>query len=171
VATTLRGALEVATQRLDALVVNLGLPDGAGFDVIHAVRDRDATVPALAVAENPRREDINRAHAMRVEYVCKPYELATISGFLRRCEERDSNDARLAAEVSAVVALHGLTAAHAELLLAATMETSTLKVLAEQLGKSPGTVRTQARDIYRRLGTQTFEDVVAAIRVRVLRRG
>ncbi|MBM7775352.1 two-component system response regulator ResD [Actinokineospora baliensis] len=79
----------VETERVDLVVLDLGLPDGNGLDLLRAVRGRDDAVPVIVVTG--RGEEADRVVGLELgadDYVVKPYsprELAArIRAVLRR---------------------------------------------------------------------------------------
>ena len=56
-ATTAADGLELATEaELDAVILDVGLPDGSGFDVARRLRAKGSVVPILML-DRPRRRD------------------------------------------------------------------------------------------------------------------
>lgn len=87
VAESVEGALAAIEQatELAAAVVDIGLPDGSGFDVVDLLlRRHDRNVPVLILTANNDPATINRAHALRVEFVCKPFFSENLAQFVQR---------------------------------------------------------------------------------------
>jgi DNA-binding response OmpR family regulator len=164
IASSVRAARAVLVDRFDALVIDLGLPDGSGFDVIVRARELSPHVPALILTASFEAADINRAQAMRAEYLVKPEGMDLIQGFLVRC--RDLDPTHLHDEVAAVARKLGLSVRLHAVLLAATLESTNREILAKRLEKSPATIKTQVLHILARTGASSFEEFVAAIRAR-----
>ncbi len=84
--TSLDAAFEVIDNRVEiaAAVVDINLPDGTGFDVVESLRQRDRNLPVLILTGSNDPATINRAHALRVEFVCKPYFSENLSQFVQR---------------------------------------------------------------------------------------
>ena len=59
-------------ETLCALVVDHGLPDGSGIDVIAEARARFPGVPAVVITGSMTADVVHRAYALRARYLCKP---------------------------------------------------------------------------------------------------
>ena len=158
--------LALEKRKFAAAIVELRLPDGLGFDVVHAVRVRCRQAPSLVLATSIERDHINRAQLMGVEYACKPVRRENVDQFLHRCRDVASTPADL---VSDVASRHRLTPAQSRLVQVA-IESTSHDTLCERLGVSPNTVKTQIRGILTRTGAASLEGLVAGIRAAVLRR-
>ena len=80
----------------DLLLCDLGLPDGSGYDVLHVLRQRHPSMPAVAVSGYGMRGDVRRAIAEGFAYhlttpVTVELMLAVIESFE---EEPPSTEAR-----------------------------------------------------------------------------
>lgn len=159
VETSVRASLG-ALDRPSAVIAELALPDGSGFDVVEAAR-----CPCLIVAGSTAPDHINRAQRLGVEYACKPAPLENIERFLERVT-RVPHSAALVADVGQ---RHHLTPAQSRL-IAAAMESAAHDALAERLGVSPNTIKTQVRGILARTGAASLEALVSGLRAAALRR-
>jgi DNA-binding NarL/FixJ family response regulator len=66
-----------------ALVIDIGLPDGSGLDVLAEARvEAHALTPALVLSGSNSRGHINRATALDAKYIVKPIEFDTLAVFL-----------------------------------------------------------------------------------------
>ena len=86
--TRSRGAIEAGTRKPDLLIVDLGLPDGSGIDLIHDVRGW-SNVPILVLsARADERDKIDALDAGADDYLTKPFAtgelLARVRAMLRR---------------------------------------------------------------------------------------
>lgn len=154
-------------ERFDGALVNLGLPDGSGFEVIDAARHRQRGVPILVLTGGGDTANINRAQRMGVEYACKPADAENVRCFLRRCET--ARRERLDDLVATVIARHGLTPAESRIVHAA-VECATREAISEALGVSFNTVKTHVQAVLVRTGAASLEELVAPIRRVALRR-
>ena len=86
--TRSRGAIETGTRKPDLLIVDLGLPDGSGVDLIRDVRAW-SNVPILVLsARVDERDKIDALDAGADDYLTKPFGtgelLARVRAMLRR---------------------------------------------------------------------------------------
>jgi DNA-binding response OmpR family regulator len=162
-ATKAAHALALSTShRPDLIVLDLGLPDRDGYDVLRELRERGSEVPVLILSA--RREEADKLAGFRLgadDYVTKPFSrpelLARLAALLRRGGPRTPASAAPAA--ATVVRLsdeeirtrYGLTPRQLEVarLLA---EGLTNGEIAETLGTSYYTARNHAEQVLRRLG-------------------
>jgi DNA-binding response OmpR family regulator len=84
-----RGAIEHAEEDLDALVVDIGLPDADGRDVCQALRARGVTAPVLFLtARDALTDRLSGFSAGGDDYVIKPFHfdelVARLHALLRR---------------------------------------------------------------------------------------
>jgi DNA-binding response OmpR family regulator len=160
-ATKAAHALALATShRPDLIVLDLGLPDRDGYEVLKELRERGSEVPVLILSA--RREEADKLAGFRLgadDYVTKPFSrpelLARLAALLRRL----GRAAAPAAPSTTVVRLsddeirarYGLTPRQLEVarLLA---EGLTNGEIAESLGTSYYTARNHAEQVLRRLG-------------------
>ena len=80
-----------------ALVIDIGLTDGSGLDVLSAARERH-DCPALVVSGGREHSIVNRAHALKASFLFKPFSSAELAPFLDalKGEDRASQAARRA---------------------------------------------------------------------------
>jgi two-component system KDP operon response regulator KdpE len=102
-----RGLLEASTHRPDLMLIDLGLPDRDGIDVIRAVRQW-STVPIIVLsARSHESAKIDALDAGADDYVTKPFTagelLARLRVALRHAASRGRPEAK---QVFAVGALH-----------------------------------------------------------------
>jgi DNA-binding response OmpR family regulator len=87
-ATSGAGALEMAvTARPDAVVLDLGLPDLDGWEVVKHLRELDgvASTPVVVLSGTDRNDALVRGYASTVEaYVTKPVEPDELVQIVRR---------------------------------------------------------------------------------------
>lgn len=78
-----RAALAIASY--DALVLDLGLPDGDGMDILREVRTRTAeTIPALIVTARDALDDrVRGLNSGADDYLVKPFDLVELEARLR----------------------------------------------------------------------------------------
>lgn len=79
------------TQDYDLLILDLGLPDGDGLDILGRLRARKATLPVLILTARDGLDDrIGGLHLGADDYMTKPFELreleARVRALLRRSQ-------------------------------------------------------------------------------------
>ncbi len=99
VEATVSGALEQLASHWPwiAFIVDLGLPDGSGLEVVSEIRARDWNVPALVLTGNHDHDAINAAFDLRAQYLNKPVARAQITQFLAWATGRSLRRERLLA--------------------------------------------------------------------------
>jgi len=63
-------------------IIDVGLPDGSGLDVLASARLMHPTTPALVLTGDTERETINRAYSLGAGYLVKPIATEAIESFL-----------------------------------------------------------------------------------------
>lgn len=96
-ATTLaRGLIESGTRRPDLLILDLGLPDGNGVDLIHALRTWSAIPVIVLSARTDETSKITALDAGADDYLVKPFGsgelMARVRAQLRRADSRSTTD-------------------------------------------------------------------------------
>lgn len=82
-----RAALEAS--RFDAVVLDLGLPDGDGLSVLRYARERDMDVGVVVLsARDDSRDRIQALDAGADDYVGKPFDLDELAARLRAVRRR-----------------------------------------------------------------------------------
>jgi len=162
----------LAASTVDVALVDLGLPDGSGLDVLTLLR-RQPAAAALILTMNDDRDIV--LHAVRAGargYLLKGESRAGIVDAVRRTATGGSVFASLPADVliaaasgSAAdpVAALGLTAREGDV-LRLVADGLTNQAIAVRLSLAPKTVRNQVSLILTKLGTPTREE--AAVRAR-----
>jgi len=72
---------------LSGLILDVGLPDGSGLDVLAHDRKTHPTTPALVLTGDTERETINTAYNLGAAYLVKPVDLKAVERFLARTIE------------------------------------------------------------------------------------
>ncbi|MDE1900585.1 MAG: response regulator transcription factor [Alphaproteobacteria bacterium] len=89
------GKLSLANEKYDLVVLDLGLPDGSGLDILKKLRSRHDPIPVLIVtAKDTLKDVVTGLDSGADDYMIKPFELeeleARIRVLLRRSEGRAS---------------------------------------------------------------------------------
>lgn len=155
-------ALE-ARQRWTGLVVDVGLPDGSGLQVVEFARRSMPLVPVLVLTGRNDRAVINRAHQLRAEFVCKPALEADLYGFVRRAVAFERvPDERMAWLIEELSRHCELTSKETEVVAAAVANTPR-NVLLEQFGVTDNTLKTQVRQVLRKTGFDSLDALTKAL--------
>jgi two-component system KDP operon response regulator KdpE len=105
-ATGRRGAIDAATHKPDLAIVDLGLPDCDGVDVIRQIRSWSSMPILVLSARAQERSKIEALDAGADDYVTKPFGmgelLARVRAALRQAVRTDSGDAILKLEAATV---------------------------------------------------------------------
>lgn len=152
--------LEVA-----AAIVDVGLPDGDGLEIVAALRKRAADVPILMLTGSNDPATINRAQLLRAEYVVKPFFQDNVARFVQRAlAQRSALDKdRLQAVVAQISSDHRLSTRETQILVSA-VEGVPRRHMADVLGVSENTVKTQVRSLLEKLGKETLSEAVWWVR-------
>jgi DNA-binding NarL/FixJ family response regulator len=81
----------------DGFVIDIGLEDGCGLDVLAAARRTHGQAPAVVLSGNLDRLAVNRAAALNARFVCKPCGASELAPFLADVLVRTTGDRMLAA--------------------------------------------------------------------------
>lgn len=145
------------------MVADLGLPDGSGLDVVRYVRVKHPLLPILVLTGMNDRESINRAHALRAEFVVKPASGSALIGFVRRAVAFERvPDQRLAVLVDELAQQCGFTARETDIVAAALGNTSRQRLL-DQFGVTDNTLKSQIRGLLRKTDHDSLDVLVRSI--------
>ncbi|HEY3820641.1 MAG TPA: response regulator transcription factor [Polyangiaceae bacterium] len=126
-------------------VLDVGLPDGSGLELLTRARHRHALTPALVLTGHVDGDLINRAYDLGAEYVVKPIDRERLGRFLRMAASlrpRTSLPSRVDRVVSARAAAVGLSETEADVLRRSALGESRQEI-ARARGTSEQTIRTQ----------------------------
>ena len=146
------------------LVVDVGLPDGSGLDVVRVARQRWPVLPVLVLTGCHDPPVINRSHQLRAEFVCKPARNDDVLAFARRAVALERvPEERLSALVAEISRQSHFTPRETEVVLVA-LSTDRSSLTAE-LGVSQNTLKSLVRSV---LG-KTGHDSLASLTKHLLR--
>lgn len=81
----------LATSRYDVILLDLGLPDGNGLDILKGLRDaRDATPVLVLTARDGVDDRVNGLNAGADDYVLKPFAMAELIARVKALLRRPS---------------------------------------------------------------------------------
>jgi len=123
-ARTVAAALgQVAAARPDLALVDLGLPDGEGIDLVRALLQAEPALPVIILTARSEEADVVVGlHAGAVDYVTKPFRLAEllarVRAHLRTSAARvDEPDVRVVGDLRVATAAHRVWVSEREILL------------------------------------------------------
>lgn len=148
------------------LIVDVMLPDGSGFELIEEARCVEPALPILVMTGAAVPENITRAQCLGCEFTCKAGMDHGVRRFVRRAAVRTPAET-WGALVASVAHRFRLTRAERRL-LECSCESTRQNVLADRLGVSAETVKTQAESLREKIGAETLEALVAPLRRRAL---
>jgi DNA-binding NarL/FixJ family response regulator len=166
-ASTIAGALNALADAPDIIVVDLGLPDGDGVDLIATIRARDKELPILVVTSATRPERIDAALAAGADGYLFKEDVSTrlvtaladlrangaamspaiVRAMLMQLYPRPKYKPRLSPQELVVLELLSFGLGYQE--------------IAEKSGKSIHTVRTQLQSVYEKLGVENRAEAVS----------
>lgn len=84
------------SQQVDLVILDMGLPDGDGLDVIRAIRDAGLATPILVLTGLAERDVVTCLEAGADDYMRKPFEFEELLARVRtRIRDRNGTSARL----------------------------------------------------------------------------
>lgn len=154
-------------EELAAAVVDIGLPDGTGFEIVEILRRGDRNLPVLILTGSNDPSTINRAHALRVEFVCKPFFSENLAQFVQRTlsGSQYGDRQKLAGVISEVTDGYKLSLRESQI-LAFAAEGIPRSRLADVMGVSENTVKSQVRSLLDKVEKQALSDAVWWVRNR-----
>ena len=164
-APTIAEALRhVATGKpIDGMLLDVGLPDGSGLELLALARAHGVHAPALVLTGHHDGDTIARAQLHRAQFLPKPPREENLRAFVETTVElRRLTRVRLEEAVAEWSERHGLAAREKEVLLLASMGFGR-QDLAEKMGVQKTTVKTTVRRLLRKSKHFTLGDLTATI--------
>lgn len=148
-------------QSFTAVVVDVGLPDGSGLDLIMDARTQDPHMAALVVSGRVDERRLAEAHHLGVSFLLKPVDTRELGLFAVRTRAKTrSRHERIAAVAERWAVQYDLTPAEAAVLQLAAKGAPRAK-LAEMRGVAPSTVKKQVQVLLTKTGDNTLEVAVS----------
>lgn len=162
--TTVEDARSALRSRsFSAVVVDVGLPDGSGLDLITDARAHDPSVVALVVSGGVDERRLAEAHHLGAHYLLKPVDTRELGLFAVRMRSKvRQRDAKIAALIARWTVEYDLTPAEAGVLALAVQGTARSR-LAEQRGVAASTVKKQVQVILTKTGDTSLEAAVSRL--------
>lgn len=84
ISSTCQDALEeVQTNEFDIMLLDLGLPDGSGFDILKTIRKKQCKMAVIVISARGDLDDkINGLHLGADDYLTKPFDLSELQARL-----------------------------------------------------------------------------------------
>lgn len=146
-----------------AVVVDVGLPDGNGLDLITEARGQDPGVSALIVSGGVDERRLAEAHHLGASYLLKPVDTRQLGLFaVRMRSKQNQRHARIAAVLNRWTMEYQLTAAEAAVLELAAHGAPRSR-LAELRGVASSTVKKQVQVVLTKTGDTSLEGAVSRL--------
>ena len=157
---TLAAARESISRRAwTGLVLDIGLPDGSGLDLLEELRGRGDRVPVLVLTGSLDPEVINGAHTLGAQFVVKPVMPENLRLFAKGAlADATLDDAELSDRLVRVAASYQLTVRETELIALAARGVAR-RELADTLGIAENTVKGQLRRLLGKTGAGSYPDL------------
>lgn len=163
VSTCLQAKTVLRTQKFDSLIVDLGLPDGNGFDLVLPARQLWPAIWILVLTGNIEHATVARAHELGVRYLLKPFSPQHLRVHVEETRaRRNAGDRRVSVALDRWTRGHNLTGAEAEL-LALGARGVPREEFAIMRGVRPDTIRKQIQALLHKTGDDTFEGAVNSL--------
>ena len=155
--TTAEARILIRSQRFDAWMLDVIVPDGSGLALLAWARARGDLTPALVVTGVLDPGPANSAQALGAEFLYKPYGLANLQAFLARALAPAAMDTRVTA-VDDLIAVHELSDRESALVRCIARGIARAD-LPQVLGVSDNTVKTHIRRVLRKTGHGRVADL------------
>ena len=144
-----------------AVIIDVGLSDGSGLELLATLRARWPDLPALVVTGQDSRSLANRAQAMRAEFAFKPFGSDNVLRFLESAIARDP-DARVAQVIEELSAAWSLTPREREIVTLVVAGHSRDGVMLI-LGVTENTLKSQTRSLLHKARSASLEAVARTV--------
>lgn len=160
-----RGALATGTS-FRAAVVDIGLPDGNGLDVVRRLRQSDASLPILVLTAQLDRALVNDVHELQAEFVCKPDFATNLQAFFERVNEPRERLPIDEESLEVVIEALALTPRERDI-VRLSMSGVPRGRLAEVMGISENTLKKQVRSLLEKTHQSSLSEALWLVRTRV----
>jgi len=150
----------LAVRRFDSLIVDVGLPDGSGLDLVQPARQKWPAIWVLVLTGLANHAVVARAHELGVRYLLKPFELDQLRVHVEETRaRRHAGDRRIAVTLDRWTRAHALTSSETELLALGVrgVPREDIPILR---GVQKDTVRKQVQILIQKTGDESFEEAV-----------
>ncbi len=164
--STVAGALELVSELAEysGLIVDVGLPDGSGFDVLEACRSSHPGLPALVLTSHEDHDTIRRAQIHGAQYLPKPPPVGNLLAFAKSAlSSEHGRRARLHEAAHRLADERGLSPRE-EQIVRLSAEGVSPGALAEAMDVSPNTIKTLTRRLLQKCGAGRLSDITDRLR-------
>jgi DNA-binding NarL/FixJ family response regulator len=141
------------------IVLDVGLPDGSGLDVLAKLKVFRPTPPVLILTGDNEPSAINRACELGASFAVKPASTSLIENFVRSAA---SLRQRLAGAANLWRERHGLSEAEVDVLLRSALGESRLEIAAAR-SSSVLTVKKHCERIVKKTGVRFYHEAVSGL--------
>lgn len=142
-----------ALPSLGGLLVDVGLQDGSGLDVLERVRRRFGDLPAIVFSGSLDRDAVNRTTRMNARFLVKPFGIDELMPFVQEVGRASTHDATQAA-----MTRWCLTSREQEILGSKLRGFSRGDYLATH-NMSPNTYKTHVRNLLEKAGYHSLSEL------------
>ena len=155
--TLLEAQRLLSEQRFAAMIVDVKLPDGSGFDLLAHVRERASEMEVLVLSGQVDAARLSQAFTLGVTYLVKPASSTQLRQFAMRARARHlRNSGWLRAVMASWVERYGLTPAEEQILALAIDGVPRLEIAARR-DVTLSTLKKQVQSLLARTGDATLE--------------
>jgi DNA-binding NarL/FixJ family response regulator len=150
-------------RKYDSFVVDVGLPDGSGLDLVSLALQLWPSICVLILTGSAEHKVIARAHELGVRYLLKPFEPDQIRVHVAEARaRREAGDRRIAIALDRWKRGHGLTKVETELLAlgARGVPREEFEIIR---GVRADTIKKQIQTLLMKTGDTTFEAAVNSL--------
>lgn len=149
-------------------MVDIGLPDGSGLEVLVVARQRWPLLPALVLTGNAIPDLINRSFSLRAEFLCKPGSRDAFLAFIQRAIAREAvPEPRVAALIDELSVERKLTPREVQL-LTLLMADVRRAAFPGELGITENTAKSQIRSLLKKCHANSLDELARMMLKRAL---
>ncbi len=160
-----RGVL-ASDQEITAMIVDLGLPDGSGLELLAETSALEPRIPTMVMSGTWSDEMVRRAQIFGALFVPKPASADNLHAFLKWAHGTASARTTLHRELSELTTRHGLTKREAEIVAFAARGMTRSEIIKE-LGISPNTMKTLTRRMLKKAKKSGLDELRSELLSRI----
>jgi DNA-binding NarL/FixJ family response regulator len=146
-----------------AAILDVGLPDGSGLEVLRLARQLYPLLPVLVLTARDDVETINETHRLRAEFACKPFDLHQVVRFAKDALAFENvSEERVLEAADALAKDCNLTPREVMIVKATLTHKSRSEVLTE-LGVTENTLKSHVRSVLRKTGHDSMQSLTRAL--------